>query len=93
MMVGEPPSASVAVAEQVSVEVTLTPLVGLIDTLATIGSVLSTETVMLLVLEPPSVSVAVTVQRITSLGAEVVLVSDKAVPEPRVVPALTFTHA
>jgi hypothetical protein len=90
-MVGEPPSASVDVAEQVSVEVTLTPLVGLIDTLATTGSVLSTLTLALAESVAPEPSVAVAVQEIVSYGEVVELDRVKLALVPSVLVPLVHT--
>tara|TARA_B110000037_G_scaffold188770_1_gene220488 strand:- start:200 stop:472 length:273 start_codon:yes stop_codon:yes gene_type:complete len=90
-MVGEPPSASVAVAEQVSVEVTLTPLVGLIDTLATTGSVLSTLTLALAESVAPEPSVAVAEQEIVSDGEAVELVRVRLELVPKVLEPLVHT--
>jgi hypothetical protein len=91
-MVGEPPSASVAVAEQVSVEVTLTPLVGLIDTLATTGSVLPTLTLALAESVAPEPSVAVAVQAIVSDGEAVELVRVRLELVPRVLVPLVHSY-
>ena len=90
-MVGEPPSASVAVAEQVSVEVTLTPLVGLIDTLATTGSVLPTLTLALAESVAPEPSVAVAAQAIVSDGDAVELDRVKLALVPSVLVPLVHT--
>jgi len=87
-MVGVPPSASVDVAVQVSVEFKVTPLLGVIDTLPTTGSVLSTLTLSALVSVPPSASVAVAVQVIVSEGEAVELVRVKLELVPRVVDPL-----
>jgi hypothetical protein len=90
-MVGEPPSASVAVAEQVRVELVVTPLFGLIETLARTGSVLSTETLA----EPESVSpepsVAVAEQVMVSDGDAVALLRVKLALVPRVVEPLVHS--
>ena len=91
-MVGEPPSASVDVAEQVSVEVTLTPLVGLIDTLATTGAVLFTFTFVWPESVSPEPSVAVAVQTIESLGAAIELVRVKPALVPRVLEPLVHSY-
>jgi hypothetical protein len=91
-MVGESPSASVAVAEQVNVEVTLTPLVGLIVTLATTGSVLPTETLSVLTTIPPSESLAITVQVIVPEGDAVELERVILAPEPIELDALLQTY-
>ena len=90
-MVGEPPSASVAVAEQVRVEVTLTPLVGLIDTLATTGSVLPTLTLALAESVAPEPSVAVAEQEIVSDGEAVELVRVRLELVPKVLEPLVHT--
>ena len=90
-MVGEPPSASVTDAEQVKVELVVTPLCGLIATLATTGSLLSTETLA----EPESVSpepsVAVAEQVMVSDGDTVALLRVKLALVPRVVEPLVHS--
>ena len=91
MIVGEPPSASVAVAEQVNVALVVTPLLGLIETLATTGSLLPTLTLV----EPESVSpepsVAVAVQEIESDGDAVKLERVKLALVPRVLEPLAHS--
>ena len=67
-------------AEQVKVELVVTPLLGLIDTLATTGSLFPTLTLSALTTLPPSASVAVAVQVIESLGDAVEL--DRVILEP-----------
>ena len=88
MIVGEPPSASVDEATQVNVELVVTPLLGLIETLATTGSLLSTLTLV----EPESVSpepsVAVAVQEIESDGDAVELERVRLALVPRVLEPL-----
>jgi hypothetical protein len=92
-MVGEPPSASAATAAQVKIEVTLTPLAGLIDTLVTTGSVLPIVTVVLLVADPPCGSLAVTTQLISSDGDAAEMLRVMVVPTPRVVPVEVLIHS
>jgi hypothetical protein len=81
----------VAVAEQVSVEVTFTPLVGLIDTLATTGSVLPTLTLALAESVAPEPSVAVAAQAIVSDGEAVELVRVRLALVPSVLVPLVHT--
>ena len=78
-------------AEQVKVEVTVTPLLGLIETLDTAGSVLSTDTLSVLTTLAPSESVAITVQVIVSLGDAVELDRVMLDPEPIVLEELLQT--
>ena len=66
-----PPSASVALAEQVSVS-SLVAEVGLMETVPITGSVLVTDAVAVPVPEPPKVSDAVAVQVRVSPGSSVV---------------------
>ena len=80
-----------AVAEQVSVEVTFTPLVGLIDTLATTGSVLPTLTLALAESVAPEPSVAVAAQAIVSDGEAVELVRVRLELVPSVLVPLVHT--
>ena len=82
-MVGVPPSASVAVAVQVSLVEVVTPLAGETLTAVTTGAVLSTLTLSVSLSVPPSVSLAVAVQVMVSLGDAVLLVRVTVLPEPR----------
>jgi hypothetical protein len=90
-MVDEPPSASVAVAEQVNVELVVTPLLGLIDTLAKTGTLLSTLTLVYPESVSPEPSVAAAVQVIESLGAAVTLVRVRVELVPRILEP--FVHS
>ena len=91
VIVGEPPSASVEVAEQVKVESTVTPLDGETDTEVTTGAVLSTLTLSVLEPVPPSESVAVASQVIVSDGADVELVRVRLELEPKVLEPLVHS--
>jgi hypothetical protein len=91
VIVGEPPSASVEVAEQVKVESTVTPLDGETDTEVTTGAVLSTLTLSVLESVPPSESVAVASQVIVSDGADVELVRVRLELEPKVLEPLVHS--
>ena len=90
-MVGVPPSTSVAVAEQVRVESTVTPLDGETATEATTGAVLSTLTLSVPESVPPSESVAVASQEIVSEGDAVELVRVRLELVPRVLEP--FVHS
>jgi hypothetical protein len=91
-MIGEPPSASVAVAVQVSVEVTLTPVVGVIAALEMTGSVLPTLTLALAESVAPEPSVAVAVQAMVSDGDAVELVNVRLELVPRVLVPLVHSY-
>ena len=78
-------------AEQVNVELVVTPMLGLIDTLATTGSLLSTLTLVCPESVSPEPSVAVAVQVIESLGAEVALVRVRLELVPRVLVPLVHS--
>ena len=91
-MVGEPPSASVAVAEQVRVESTVTPLDGVTATEVTTGAVFSTLTLSVPESVPPSESVAVASQVMVSDGAAVALLNVKLALVPRVVAPLVHSY-
>ena len=73
------------------VESTFTPVAGDIVTDAITGSVLSTDTESLPLSVPPAVSVAVAVQTIVSLGADVLGVRVKLADVPKVVEP--FVHS
>jgi len=90
-MVGEPPSASVAVAEQVSVELVVTLELGVTVTVDRTGSVLPTLTLALAESVAPEPSVAVAVQAIVSDGDAVELVRVKLELVPRVL--VPFVHS
>ncbi len=91
-MTGEPPSTSVAVAEQLRVEVTLMPLVGLIAALEMTGTVLSTLTLALAESVAPEPSVTVAVQAIVSDGDAVELVRVRLELVPRVLVPLVHSY-
>jgi hypothetical protein len=91
-MVGEPPSASVADAVQVKVEVTFTPELGLIEMPETTGSVLSTETLMLAESVSPEPSVAIALHIIVSDGDAVALVNVKLALVPSAVEPLVHSY-
>ena len=91
MIAGEPPSASVAVAEQVRVESTVTPLDGETATEVTTGAVLSTLTLSVPESVPPSASVAVASQVIVSDGDAVEVVRVRLELVPRVLEPLTHS--
>ena len=91
MIVGVPPSASVAVAEQVRVESTVTPLEGDTATDVTTGAVLSTLTLSVPESVPPSESVAVASQVMVSDGEAVELVRVRLELVPRVLEP--FVHS
>jgi hypothetical protein len=80
------PSSSLALPVQVRISDVVTPLLGLMDTLSTTGSVLSTVTVAASLPVPPSLSVAVTVQVTVSPGWTVLGVKVTLAPEPRLLP-------
>ena len=90
-MVGEPPSASEAVAEQVSVELVVTLELGVTVTVDRTGSVLPTLTLALAESVAPEPSVAVAVQEIVSDGDAVELVRVKLELVPRVL--VPFVHS
>ena len=90
-MVGVPPSASVAVAEQVRVESTVTPLDGETATEVTTGAVLYTLTLSGSESVPPSESVAVASHTIVSEGDAVELVRVRLELVPRVLEP--FVHS
>ncbi len=79
-------------AEQVKVELVVTPLLGLIDTVATTGSLLSTLTLVCPESVSPVPSVAVAVQVIESLGAAVALVRVRLELVPRVLEPLVHSY-
>jgi hypothetical protein len=91
VMVGEPPSSSVAVAEQVRVDETVTPLDGETATEVTAGAVLSTLTLSVPESVPPSESVAVASQVMVSEGDAVELVRVRLELVPRVLEP--FVHS
>ena len=80
-----------AVAEQVNVELVVTPLLGVIDTVATTGSLLPTLTLSVLESVPPSESVAVASQVMVSDGEAVELVRVRLELVPRVLEP--FVHS
>ena len=84
--VGVSPSASSAVAVQVSVDVVTIPVVGRMAA-ETVGFRLSTTTFALSVATPPELSVTEALQVITSLGDAIDDVSVSVSPQARVVPA------
>ena len=77
-----------AVAEQVRVEVTFTPLDGEIDTEVTTGAVFDTLTLPVPVSVPPSASVALAAQVIVSDGDAVELVRVKLELRPKMLEPL-----
>ena len=91
MIVGEPPSASVAVAVQYRVEPVVTLELGETVTADNTGAVLSTLTLAVPVSVPPSESVAVAVQVIESDGDAIELVRVKFELVPRVLEP--FVHS
>ena len=91
-MVGEPPSASEAVAEQVSVELVVTLELGVTVTVDRTGSVLPTLTLALAESVAPEPSVAVAVQAIVSDGDAVELVSVRLELAPRVLVPLVHSY-
>ena len=91
MMVGEPPSASDAVAEQVSVELVVTLELGVTVTVDRTGSVLPTLTLALAESVAPEPSVAVAAQAIVSDGDAVELVRVKLALAPSVLVPLVHT--
>ncbi len=93
MIVGLPPSSSLAETEQVSAVEVVTPLPGLTLTESTVGSVLSTVTLALPESVPLSESVAVAVHLMVSPGELVELVRASVSPVPRLVEVLVFVHA
>jgi len=92
LILGEPPSASDAVAEQVSVELVVTPELGVTVTVDRTGSVLPTLTLALAKSVAPDPSVAVAVQTIVSEGDEVELVSVRLELVPRVLEPLVHSY-
>ena len=77
-------------AEQVKLLLVVTPLLGLIETLVTTGSVLSRETLALAESVAPSASVAVASHSISSLGDAVAVVKVTDDPVPRVCPVVVL---
>ena len=90
-MVGVPPSASVAGAEQVRVDETVTPLEGETAIEATTGAVLSTLTLSVPESVPPSESVAVASHVMVSDGEAVEVVRVRLERVPRVLEP--FVHS
>ena len=86
MIVGLPPSASVADAAQVRDAEVVTPVDGVIKTEVTTGAVLSTVMLSVPVSVPPSASVAVAVHKIRSPGDPNEGVSARLFPKPSRVP-------
>jgi hypothetical protein len=93
VIVGLSPSSSLAEALQVSAVDVVTPLLGLTLTESTVGSVLSTVTLVLSESVPLSESVAVAVQVMVSSGELVELVSVSVEPVPRELLSVAFVHA
>ena len=87
MIVGVSPSASVAVAEQVNVSVTLGAR-GVTVTAEITGAVFSTVTLLVSESVPPSASVAVAVQVIESVFDAVELLKVTLEPVPRMLEPL-----
>ena len=81
-----PPSRSEAVALQVNVELVVTPVAGLTLMLSTVGSVFSMVTDAVSSSVPPSRSLAVAVQVISSVGETVEGVRARVGPLPRMAP-------
>ena len=92
VMVGVPPSSSEAVAEQVSVVETVTPELGLTDTLLISGSMFSTVTAAESEPVAPESSVAVAVQVMVSPTAAVSSVRVRVDPVPSESPS-SLLHA
>ena len=83
VMVGVPPSISVAVAVHASVDEVVTPTLGVISAATEkVGSLLSTLTLEVSESLSPSASVAVAVQVMESLGDAVELLSVTLEPDP-----------
>ena len=91
-MVGLPPSASVADAEQVNVELVVTPELGVTVTLTITGSVFPTLTLALAKSVAPALSVATAVHLIESSGDAVEVLSFTEFETPRTAPESTFVH-
>jgi hypothetical protein len=91
-MVGLPPSASVAEAEQVKVELVVTPVAGLMETLAITGSVLTTLTEAVAESVAPEPSVAVAVQAMVSDGEAVAVLRVKLALVPSVLVPLVHLY-
>ncbi len=91
-MVGEPPSASEAVAEQVSVELVVTLELGVTVTVDRTGSVLPTLTLALAESVAPEPSVAVAAQEIVSDGEAVELDRVKLALVPKVLEPLVHSY-
>ena len=92
-MVGVPPSASLAVAVQVSVLAVVMPLEGLMPTLVIIGAVFSTVTEALSLPVPPRPSLAVAVQLMLSPGELLAGVKVRLLPDPRLVMVVSLLQA
>jgi hypothetical protein len=82
----------VEVAEQIKLEVTLTPLLGLIDTVDKTGSVFSTDTLVLAESMSPDPSVAVALQVMLSVGEAVAKLKVKLEVVPSVVVPLVHSY-
>ena len=80
------------VAEQVKVEVTVTPLLGLMETVDKTGSVLSTDTLVLAESVSPEPSVAVALQTIVSDGEAFAELKVKVAVVPSVVEPLVHSY-
>ena len=92
-MVRLSPSSSEVSAEQVKVEEVTSPVLGLIETVVTSGSELSTVTDAEPVSVAPASSVAVAVQVMVLPSAAVAAVRVMLAPEPRDVDLLVLVHA
>ena len=92
-MVGVSPSSSAAVALQVNVVEVSTPVLGVMLTEVTTGAELPTVTESEPVSVPPSVSLAVAVQRMVSSGELVEVLSVIEEPDPRLVPSVVLVQA
>jgi hypothetical protein len=91
VILGLPPSESLAVAEQYNVVFVVTPEFGEMITGDNTGAVLSTLTLAVPESVPPFESVAVTVQVIESDGDAVELVSARLALVPRVLEPLAHS--